>query len=177
MTVVTSRCVTPEGDPAPGVYVYAWLRAKTTARVDGSRVEERVDTHTDRTGRWRLELPAATDMADPDAQWSIREVGFDAYLVAVPEDPGYPVEAGQITTVPGEPPTGGPATEHPLALNDLADVDAPPATVGVLERQTSGVVRPVPRAEIIAEHVVDPTPHPAYDDIPSLVLLFQNRLV
>jgi len=32
-------------------------------------------------------------------------------------------------------------------------------------------------AEMIQEHVVDPEPHPAYDDIPSLVLLFENRLV
>lgn len=29
----------------------------------------------------------------------------------------------------------------------------------------------------IALHVADPEPHPAYDDIPSLVLLFENRLV
>lgn len=26
-------------------------------------------------------------------------------------------------------------------------------------------------------HVIDPEPHPAYDDMPSLTLLFENRLV
>lgn len=29
----------------------------------------------------------------------------------------------------------------------------------------------------IASHVADPTPHPVYDDIPSLSLLFENGIV
>jgi hypothetical protein len=29
----------------------------------------------------------------------------------------------------------------------------------------------------IASHVADPTPHPVYDDIPSLTLLFENGIV
>ena len=29
----------------------------------------------------------------------------------------------------------------------------------------------------IADHVNDPTPHPAYDDLPSLVLLYENALI
>ena len=32
-------------------------------------------------------------------------------------------------------------------------------------------------SDMIQEHVVALEPHPAYDDIPSLVLLFENRLV
>lgn len=30
--------------------------------------------------------------------------------------------------------------------------------------------------EVVERHVNDPTPHPAYDDIPSLRLLFENRM-
>lgn len=29
----------------------------------------------------------------------------------------------------------------------------------------------------LGDHIVAPLPHPAYDDIPSLTLLFENRLV
>jgi hypothetical protein len=32
-------------------------------------------------------------------------------------------------------------------------------------------------AASLEEHITDLTPHPAYDDIPSLVLLFENGLV
>ncbi len=31
-------------------------------------------------------------------------------------------------------------------------------------------------AATVAPHKEDPTPHPAYDDIPSLTTLFENRL-
>lgn len=31
--------------------------------------------------------------------------------------------------------------------------------------------------ESVATHAVDTTPHPAYDDLPSLTLLFENGLV
>ena len=30
---------------------------------------------------------------------------------------------------------------------------------------------------LLAPHVSDPTPHPAYDDLPSLTLLFENGLI
>lgn len=29
----------------------------------------------------------------------------------------------------------------------------------------------------VAEHLADLTPHPVYDDLPSLVLLFENGLI
>ncbi len=31
--------------------------------------------------------------------------------------------------------------------------------------------------EEVSAHVADPTPHPAYDDLPSLRLLFENGLI
>lgn len=32
-------------------------------------------------------------------------------------------------------------------------------------------------ASLINDHIIDTTPHPAYDDLPSLTLLFENGLV
>lgn len=29
----------------------------------------------------------------------------------------------------------------------------------------------------LAEHILDPEPHPAYDDIPSFALIFENGLI
>ncbi len=43
-----------------------------------------------------------------------------------------------------------------------------------------GVTSTYSRAEadaILSDHVSDETPHPAYDDLPSLTLLFENRLI
>lgn len=34
-----------------------------------------------------------------------------------------------------------------------------------------------PSSGELAAHVADTTPHPAYDDLPSLTLLFQNGLI
>lgn len=31
--------------------------------------------------------------------------------------------------------------------------------------------------DLMALHILDPTPHPAYDDMPSLTLLFENGLI
>jgi hypothetical protein len=31
--------------------------------------------------------------------------------------------------------------------------------------------------DAVAEHVASPTPHPQYDDIPSLKILFENGLI
>lgn len=61
-------------------------------------------------------------------------------------------------------------------IGQLADVDASPGQVGLLERQSDQVVRPVTREAILGPHIDSPTPHPAYDDLPSLTLLFENRL-
>ncbi|GJF04975.1 hypothetical protein [Pseudonocardia sp. D17] len=74
--------------------------------------------------------------------------------------------------------TGG-VTLPPAAtrVDDLLDVDAPPAVVGLLERQDDQIVRPVTRDAVLAPHVAAPAPHPAYDDLPSLRLLFENGLI
>lgn len=71
---------------------------------------------------------------------------------------GQPVAIGGITIGPGVR-LGGTAVGGPVvapgtgggALDDLADVDAPPDQPGLLERQGDGRVRPVPRDEITTE--------------------------
>lgn len=42
---------------------------------------------------------------------------------------------------------------------------------------TGGGGNPGDIDDAIEAHVVDPTPHPIYDDIPSLNVLFENGLV
>ena len=70
------------------------------------------------------------------------------FLVVTPGGvPGVPGPEGPSSTTPGPP--GPPGPEGP----------------------------PGEGAVDIANHINDPTPHPAYDDIPSLVLLFENGLI
>lgn len=63
-----------------------------------------------------------------------------------------------------------------------------PARVGsvtVPARETSSIVLATPvvhfhygdAPQLVADHIADPTPHPAYDDMPDLVLAFENQLV
>lgn len=73
-----------------------------------------------------------------------------------------------VVTVPGASAT---------RVDDLLDVNAPPAVAGLLERQGDGIVRPVTRDAVLAPHIAAPEPHPAYDDLPSLRLLFENGLI
>lgn len=40
----------------------------------------------------------------------------------------------------------------------------------------SGTVDSVAR-DLIATHIMDPTPHPSYDDLPDLSLIFENGLI
>lgn len=98
-----------------------------------------------------------------------------------------PVQAQAPVLVPGpvqaaEPlVTGWQAPQAPpgdiAGIDDIADVDAPPDVAGLLERQATQRVAPVTRDDVLAPHVNSLTPHPAYDDQPSLRLLFENGLV
>lgn len=78
-----------------------------------------------------------------------------------------------VVAVEGAPDAGRGA----VLLDELRDVDAPAGSLGVLERQADRTVRSVSRDELLAPHVTDPEPHPAYDDLPSLSLRFLNRMV
>lgn len=54
----------------------------------------------------------------------------------------------------------------------------PPASPDELATAVTEYLDENPVGEpLLEEHVADTTPHPAYDDLPSLSLLFQNGLV
>jgi hypothetical protein len=76
------------------------------------------------------------------------------------------------TQTTGPAPTAGVVATAPAPLGG-AEATAP-TTI-------PGVVPAVAIQEMIdttvQEHVLDPAPHPAYDTIPSLRLLFENGLV
>lgn len=95
--------------------------------------------------------------------------------------------------VPGVTPVGvsRPSLEQ---LTDVADTAAAPVDVPlVLRKGVDGVFRPESAAaadlaavedlidaaidSAVSEHRADDDPHPAYDDLPSLALLFENRLI
>lgn len=70
------------------------------------------------------------------------------------------------------------------SLENLSNVQADDApTDSVLVKSADGNWRPRPALtaaaidSAIAVHVIDPTPHPAYDDMPSLRLLYENGLI
>lgn len=77
---------------------------------------------------------------------------------------------------------------HPVEMH--VDVEPPPV-IQVSSSQTGlrgpagppgpegppGISSTDASAEALQEHVDSPTPHPAYDDAPSFVLLYQNAKV
>lgn len=56
-------------------------------------------------------------------------------------------------------------------VNVIGGVPGPPGKDGV--DGLNGGINPV----LLNEHVVDLDPHPAYDDLPSMTLLFENGLI
>lgn len=50
-------------------------------------------------------------------------------------------------------------------------ITVPAATLADLAAETTA------RQDADAAHVIDPAPHPAYDDLPSFALLFENGLI
>lgn len=65
----------------------------------------------------------------------------------------------------------GPAV-HLEVVGTPARVVGVPAAVG-----PAGPPGPGGGGEALALHLADPTPHSPYDDLPSLVLLFENGLI
>lgn len=57
---------------------------------------------------------------------------------------------------------GVPGTTSFGTIRVTGGVPGPPGTDGTV---------------LVSNHVVDPDPHPAYDDMPTLTLLFENGLV
>lgn len=63
----------------------------------------------------------------------------------------------------------------PSSSSVVVPVQGPPGPTGPTGGDPAVVQGMIDTA--VQTHVVAPEPHPAYDDIPSLVLLFENRLV
>lgn len=52
----------------------------------------------------------------------------------------------------------------------------PPVNIVVGPGTASGGMDPDLPADLAA-HIIDPTPHPAYDDQPDLTVIFENHLI
>jgi hypothetical protein len=99
-----------------------------------------------------------------------------------PGDPS-PVEivgAGDgVISVPT--PTGDPALAARVGALEASDAEQDVRLLELELGSGGGGIDPEAIQELIddtvAAHVADPTPHPAYDDLPSLTLIFNNGLV
>lgn len=69
--------------------------------------------------------------------------------------------------------------DAPAPIEVTVEATAGPVTVELAEVGLVGPIGPPDEstADALATHLIDPTPHPAYDDLPSLTLLFENGLV
>ena len=90
-----------------------------------------------------------------------------------PEDPGpeIPAPGGSVIVDADTAPT-----DQPVALQRGSDGRFRPDRAAIAERPDRAEVAATVGTEVAA-HSINPAPHPAYDDMPSLSLLFLNRLV
>lgn len=131
----------------------------------------------DAEGKFAVELPATNDPSVQPVGWTyeVREPVRRAYHIAVPYDTSTLVAPGDDL-----------AGERVLELSSA--VALPAANVGTVQvvgptdEQLDAVVGAYltahpPGEEALGVHIADATPHPAYDDLPSLSVLFENGLV
>jgi len=103
---------------------------------------------------------------------------------------GPPIQVGSGVTAGPIVVSEGPVAASPVVVGDgggvvaveqLSNVEAfGAAPDSVLVKGNDGKWRPRPYVNVdqaISVHVSDSTPHPAYDDMPSLRLLYENGLI
>jgi hypothetical protein len=171
------------GDPLVWRQVSATLRPSSVELPPMTGGQDRAVTDID--GRWELTLPPNSVAG---SYYSIRVWRHETIFVVVPDSP-TPVNAETIDVDPDtlEPPE---PADPPLYVarseigtaNGVAGLDddgrvplaqLPASSGGGLdETEVQAIVD-----DSIEVHVVTPEPHPAYDDLPSLTLIFQNGLV
>lgn len=88
-----------------------------------------------------------------------------------PDGPDIPAPGGSVIVDADTAPV-----DEPVALRRGTDGRFRPDRAAITDRPTRAEVTAEIGTEIVA-HVIDPAPHPEYDDLPSLSLLFRNRLV
>lgn len=87
---------------------------------------------------------------------------------------------GQVTVTVEQPEAPLIVTGLPTLPSGLAVVPVPgPPGTAVLQADRDRIVAQAAEAVtvLLDQHVTDPTPHPAYDDMQSLRLIFENGLV
>lgn len=80
-----------------------------------------------------------------------------------------------IEIVPQAPVIIEPSPQNALVVTQIPGV-GPPGPKGEPGSSGTGAVDHEAR-DAIAVHLIDPTPHPVYDDMPDLTLLFENGLI
>ena len=88
-----------------------------------------------------------------------------------PPPPTFPEEPDPTTTPDAPSPVIFPEGGTWGQVANLRGPAGPPGETVVVGGTTPGYVN-----EQITAHAIDPTPHPAYDDMPDLSLLFENGL-
>lgn len=188
MTVITGVVLDDNQRPAAAVYVSAELVASSRWLADRSGlVEGREDGYSGVDGRWALTLPPRSALLDDGAWWRVRVWGYGTFGVVVPDDPGRPVEAAAdgVLRPPGEddppPALGEPDTPTGVPLVYVRDPATGEYALVPYDASSSGDLDlAAARAytdEAVATHRAAALPHPAYDDIPSLRLIYENGLV
>lgn len=89
-----------------------------------------------------------------------------------PGEPGWDTQSGILKIGDGSTWWRDLPTVAPLS--DSAVVEA---LEKYIDEHPGDLVTPEYVADAIAFHVADTTPHPVYDDGPSLVLIFENGLI
>lgn len=180
MTTVYGYARDPEsGAPTPGRLVTATVWPS----VDGSVSSD--STISDASGRWEL-LLAPT--AGTGTGYRVRVWRWGSVYIDVPDSAGE-VLADDIEVDPG---SLEPAPSDPTLYLTRGELGQPlgPASLGAngkvpaaqLPASSGGTGIDVEQAQelidaSVAGHVAAPTPHPAYDDMADLTLIFQNGLV
>lgn len=137
--------------PATGVVEFRAGVDRVVTPSDGVISPGREKVALEADGTFEIEL-IATDIGNP-ADWAWRVLfaiaGYDSPPTAVSVPTGAVVDLNTVVPV--------------------ADVDGVAVIVGPRGPAGDGALD-------LDEHINDPSPHPAYDDIPSLVVLFENGL-
>jgi hypothetical protein len=140
----------------------------------------------DADGYFEVKVPATDAPGFQPSGWTytVREPLRRAYPIAVPtatpvlNSPGHPLHGQRVLDLSDAIPLPAPSA------GSVQIVAPPAASPEVIAAAVQGYLDEHPPDDVpdlidaaITTHVQAPAPHPAYDDLPSLQLLFENGLV